>query len=240
MDRLGEVLHGGHSAQHADRRELLGALAHERVLSQENLVRGLDRVQHERQPDVRPDRVEAVRERRDDAEVAAAAADRPEQVCIVAVAFAGSADRPVGGDDLGGDEIVDGEPVLPAQPTEAARERQAGDTRLADDADRRRETVLLRGAVEVAERGAPAHRRESRARDRSRPTASGRGRARSPPSIVPKPATLCPPPRTARGSPCSRAKRTIAWTSAVLVQRATSAGRASMMPFQTARASSYD
>jgi hypothetical protein len=52
------------------------------------------------------------------------------------------------------------------------------------------------------------------------------------------PATPWPPPRTAIGSPASRAWRTAAATSSALVQRAISDGRRSIAPFQTCRASS--
>jgi hypothetical protein len=53
------------------------------------------------------------------------------------------------------------------------------------------------------------------------------------------PATACPPPRTAAASSRSRAKRTAAITSATPVQRAMSAGRRSICPFQIFRAWSY-
>ena len=52
----------------------------------------------------------------------------------------------------------------------------------------------------------------------------------SPSSTVPKPGTLCPPPRTARSSPLSPAARTTAITSAASVQRTTAAGLRSCMP----------
>lgn len=59
-----------------------------------------------------------------------------------------------------------------------------------------------------------------------------------PPSHTECPAMLCPPPRTATSRPLLRAKLTAATTSGVLVQRAISAGRRSMVPFQMRRASS--
>ncbi len=52
------------------------------------------------------------------------------------------------------------------------------------------------------------------------------------------PATACPPPRTETSRSCSRAKRTASATSSAPAQRAISAGRRSMAPFQTRRASS--
>ena len=63
----------------------------------------------------------------DGAEVAAAAAQRPEQLGVL---VAGGADQlPVGGDELDGEEAVAGEAVAAAEPAEAAAER------VADDAD---------------------------------------------------------------------------------------------------------
>ena len=56
--------------------------------------------------------------------------------------------------------------------------------------------------------------------DRSTTTAS---------SAVPKPGTLCPPPRTATAWPFSAAYRTAATTSSVPAQRTTRCGRASIM-----------
>ena len=53
------------------------------------------------------------------------------------------------------------------------------------------------------------------------------------------PATACPPPRTEGLSSCSRPKRTAAITSATPEQRAMSAGRRWMCPFQILRTSSY-
>jgi hypothetical protein len=52
------------------------------------------------------------------------------------------------------------------------------------------------------------------------------------------PATAWPPPRTEMTRSRSRAKRTAAVTSSAPAQRAISAGRRSIAPFQTRRASS--
>ena len=58
----------------------------------------------------RADGVEREPERGDDAEVAAAASQRPEQIGV----FVGGRpdDAALGGDHLGGKQVVDGEPVL--------------------------------------------------------------------------------------------------------------------------------
>jgi hypothetical protein len=60
----------------------------------------------------------------------------------------------------------------------------------------------------------------------------------TPSSQTPFPATLWPPPRTAINEAFTRAKLTAITTSATPVQRAISAGRLSIIPFQTRRAAS--
>ncbi len=59
-----------------------------------------------------------------------------------------------------------------------------------------------------------------------------------PSSHVALPATLWAPPRTAMDSPSSRANVTAAMTSTAPRQRAITAGRLSIIAFQTRRASS--
>jgi len=59
-----------------------------------------------------------------------------------------------------------------------------------------------------------------------------------PPSQTALPAVLWPPPRTASISLCSRARLTVAMTSAAPAARTTSAGRRSIIAFQMVRAAS--
>ena len=91
-----------------------------------------------------------VLEPRRDAEVAAAAADGPEQVGMLLVArphdVAGS------GHDLRRTQAVDRHPVLAHQPAEPAAERQPGDAGGGYHAARAGEPVELRLAVVVAPR----------------------------------------------------------------------------------------
>ena len=61
----------------------------------------------------------------------------------------------------------------------------------------------------------------------------------TPPSHVPKPGTLWPPPRTATVIALSAAKRTAVITSPALTGWTMTAGRLSIMPLRTARATSY-
>ena len=63
-------------------------------------------------------------------------------------------DAPVGGDDLGLDQVVAGEAELALEPAAAAAEREPGDARGRHPAAGDGETVLLRGRVELAPRRA--------------------------------------------------------------------------------------
>jgi len=71
------------------------------------------------------DRVELEHETGDDAEIAAAAAERPEQVGVLFLARGDEA--AVGEHNIGLDQIVDGEAVFARQIAVAAAQRQAGD-----------------------------------------------------------------------------------------------------------------
>ena len=62
-------------------------------------------------------------------------------------------------------------------------------------------------------------------------------RSTTTPSQSAVPATLCPPERTETGSPASRANVTAAMTSAAPLQRTTSSGFRSIIPFQMRQAS---
>ncbi|CAH0307982.1 hypothetical protein SRABI128_04405 [Microbacterium sp. Bi128] len=76
--------------------------------------------------------VHPVLERRHDAEVPAAAAQRPEQVLVLA--FAGGKEFSLGRDDVGREEVVAAEAILAAQVSNAAAEGQPGDAGRADNA----------------------------------------------------------------------------------------------------------
>ena len=96
-------------------------------------------------------------ELRDDAEVAAAAAQAPEQVGVLGL---GRVDEPaVCGDDVGADEVVAGEAVLAHQPADAAAEREAADAGGRDEPAGRCEPVCLGLVVDVGPDRAAADRR---------------------------------------------------------------------------------
>ena len=87
-----------------------------------------------------------------DAEVAAAAANRPEQIGVLV--GAGANDPAVGRDQIGAQQVVERETVLRHQPADAAAERQARDPGAADNPARRREAVHLGLAIELFPQGA--------------------------------------------------------------------------------------
>ena len=132
---------GGHDA--GDRRELV----------RRRLRRGdeaVDRVgrrgQHEDAAGELRHVVEAEAQLRRDAEVPAAAADRPEQVRVrVGVDVQHGA---VGGDHLGREQVVDRQPVLAGEEADAARERDAAQADRAGVPEPGREPAQAgRGAV---------------------------------------------------------------------------------------------
>jgi hypothetical protein len=97
----------------------------------------------------RADRMQPELELGDDPEVSGAAAQPPEQVGVLAVA--GCEDVAARRDDIGRDQLIDGEPVLAHQPADAAAQRQTGEPGVRDDAGRYGQPERLRLAVELAE-----------------------------------------------------------------------------------------
>jgi hypothetical protein len=98
----------------------------------------------------------------DDAEVAAPASDRPEQIGVLIRGR--QLDPPVGGYHLGRHQVVEAQPGLARQPSHAAAEREPGDTGVTDMAGGHREAVRLRRRVEIGQQRAPARPRMFRLR----------------------------------------------------------------------------
>ena len=91
-------------------------------------------------------------ERGRDAEVAAAAAQPPQQLGVLVLA--GVHELAVGGDDVGGEQVVAGQADLAHQPADAAAEREPGDPRGGHEPAGDREPERLRLVVEVRPRAA--------------------------------------------------------------------------------------
>jgi len=93
----------------------------------------------------------------DDAEVAAAAAKRPQEISVVCHR---SAHHPsVGSNDFGADKVVRRQAGKARQPADATAKGEPGDASVADEAPGHRQPVGLGGGVELGPgRAAPARR----------------------------------------------------------------------------------
>ena len=160
-----------------------------------------------------------------DAEVAAAAPDRPEQIRVcLGIDVQQLA---VGRDELGGEQVVDREAVLADEEPDAASEREPADPDRGGVAETRRQSVSA-GRCGVLAGGQPGLRPGRPCLGRRSPALFICERSRTiPPSDTPCPARLWPPLRTASSRPVSRASETTAATSAASVGRTIAAGRRS-------------
>jgi hypothetical protein len=127
--------------------QLVGRLGGHLAQQTEHLGGVVHRPRHHARGDDGPERVEAELERRDDAEVAAAAPEPPEQVGVLLLA--GDEELALGGDDVAGDEVVDREPALAHEVADPPAQGQAPDAGVAHDAPGRREPERLALAVDV-------------------------------------------------------------------------------------------
>ena len=94
----------------------------------------------------------AKQEARHHAEIAAATAKGPEQVRVIR--FTGRYKAAVGEHDVGLDETVAGEAILPSEISMSAAERQAGDAGSGDDAERHGLAEQMSGVIDFARRAA--------------------------------------------------------------------------------------
>ena len=134
--------------EHERQRKLVGRLGHHVAEAPQQLGGAGAREDREAGHHLRPDRVEPQLDRGHDAEVAAAAAQRPEQLGVL---VGGRADRlAAGGDQLDGEDVVDGQAVLALEPARAAAEREPGDAGARDAPADGGEPVLLGGGVDLA------------------------------------------------------------------------------------------
>ena len=202
----------------------------------EQVGRGVDRMRDQPAHDV-GERVQPVREGRGDAEVPAAAAQRPEQIGVrVGVDLEHLA---VGRDELDREQVVRGQSVLRHQPAEAAAEGQPGDPGRRDGAARDGEPVRARGVVQLAPEHAALgpHGRllgvDLDALHLGEVDHHAAVRDRAAGDVV---AAAADRHLETGRAPRARARRR---RRLVVRQRTISAGRRSMRPLWTARASSY-
>ena len=118
------------------------------AVSAQHVVGGVAVVEHRAREHGRPDLVQGVLERGDHPEVAAAAAQRPEQVGVLV--GTGVDELPVRRDDVGTDQAVAGQAAATEQPADTAAEGEPGDPGRRHQPAGQREPELLRLLVEVA------------------------------------------------------------------------------------------
>ena len=132
-----------------DRGQLLGRAGRDGNQPPEHVARGR---QEERTAEHEVDRLQRVLEAGHDPEVAAAPANRPEQVRVRRLAHGEQA--AVRRDQLDGDQVVDRQAVLAGQEADPAAERDPGDPDRRGVAERGRQAVGRRGAGVLAGREA--------------------------------------------------------------------------------------
>ncbi len=131
--------------------DLVGRLRHEVSVEAEELTRhGCREDQHPAQHD-RSQGMEPELEGSDDAEVATASTQAPEQVGVLRLGRDHHA--PIGCDHLGPDQVVAHEPECPLEPTAPAAESEPGDTGGRHAATSHGQAVLLRRGVDLAPGG---------------------------------------------------------------------------------------
>ena len=135
-------------AEPNDVAELVGCVGDELAVEAQDVGGVLGRPEHRPGHDGGADGVQREPERADDAEVPAAAPQRPEQVGVIVGRRPD--DVALSGDHLGLHEVVDGEPVLAHEPADAAAEADSADAGVAHDAARGGQTVGLCLVVDVA------------------------------------------------------------------------------------------
>ena len=148
---LGQERHGRcrHDVDHGA--QLLGC----RLGKAHELRDGVNRRgDHEHSADHSGQWVKAVGERGGHAETAAATAERPEEVGMVLRVR--NDDASIGGDELDREEVVDGQPVRPAEEPGTTAEGDAADTDRAGVTEPDDEPVLARCGRDGACRGTPA------------------------------------------------------------------------------------
>ncbi len=185
---------------------------------------------------LRTERIRPERERRDDPEVAATAAQAPEQLRVLGRAGADGLAR--GGDEVDARRGCRSTGRRPGQPADAAAERQPGHAGPRHDADRDGQAVRFGRPVQVAERGARRdghgpRRPDRRSRPSSRP---GPGRSRHPPCRCPRRCVRRRGPPAA--APARERPRSSGRCPRRSAARTTATGCRSIIPFQTRRASS--
>ena len=129
--------------------QVAGSLRQELPIDREDLRPVLDRPERGASDD-RSHLMQTEKEGRDDAEVAAAASDCPEQVGMLV--GAGPDRLAVREHDLGVEEVIDGETAPTGEVAQTTTQRKPAHTGRRDDAAWRRKTVFAGGGVDLTPR----------------------------------------------------------------------------------------
>ncbi len=152
MYRFGQEGQRRRLAQHRPHAQLVRRAGGEVAPCTQHLAGLREGVDDQPGVDLRADRMQPELERGRHAEVAAAAAQGPEQLGLRS--GRDLAQRAVGRHQAHAQQVVDGEAVLARQPAEAAAEREAGDAGGGIDSQRCGEAMRLRFAIEVGQQRA--------------------------------------------------------------------------------------
>ncbi len=144
---LGDLLLGRRAQVQEGEAQPFGGVAHDVAVERHQLAAAGGRVERQPGEHLALDRVQAELERGDHAEVAAAAAQRPEQLGMLVRGRAHL--LALGGHELDGEQVVAGQAVLALEPAGPAAEREAGHAGGRHAAAGGGEAVGLGGAVEL-------------------------------------------------------------------------------------------
>jgi hypothetical protein len=152
---LGDDRQWGDGAEPDDGAELVGRFCDEVPVEAQHLGGVIGRPEDGSGHHRRAHRMQSEPERGDHPEVAATASQRPEQIGV----FVGGRpdDAALGGDHLGGQQVVDGQPVSAHEEADAAAEGEAGDAGVAHDAAGGGQAVRLRLVVDIAPQRTTLH-----------------------------------------------------------------------------------
>ena len=139
----------GHPTVHEDRGQLVGHVGDPVSVEPQNLGRLLHGPEDGAGQHDRPHGVQPELELGDDTEVPAPAPDAPEELGVLALVRLH--EPTVGGHDVDGQQLIDGQPVLAHQPSDAPAEGQSRQPGVGDDAGRNGQPEGLGLAVELAE-----------------------------------------------------------------------------------------
>ena len=238
VNRFGQERHRRRGGEVDQRRQLVGQRARPLAVEAQNLRGVLARVEDRSRQYRRAHPVEPELERGDDAEVAAAAAQRPEQVRVLGLA--GMDQAAVRGDDVRGDRGCrrSGRALRISQPIPPPSVKPAMPVVETSPPVTASPNACVSWSS-VAPRGAGLRAWRSALAGSTRTPFIGDRSITRPPSQVEKPGMLWPPPRTATSRSSLRANSTAPdHVGHAGAARRSAPGARSCAPFQTARASS--